>query len=95
VFFKQERNSIVAKRRSKQPAPERQQAVLMKRRKLLLGVLWLVIIVIAGLIGYSHASPLVAEGQMARGILMGLVYGVGALGLIGAAFFVNRKLRGL
>jgi len=85
----------VAKRRSTQPTPEDKNAALIKRRKLLMGVLWLTILVIAALYGYVHASPLLVEGQVMWGIIMGLAYGLGAFALIVAAFFINRKLKGL
>jgi hypothetical protein len=87
-------NFSVAKRRSTQSTLEEKQVALIKRRKLLLRVVWLTVVIIAALYGYSHASPLLAEGQVMMGIIMGLAYGLGALALIGAAFFINRKLKG-
>jgi hypothetical protein len=84
----------MAKRRSKQLTPEQQRAAVMKRRNLLLAILWVFIVVIAGLYGYSHGYPLVAAGQTIQGILVGLAYGGGALLLIVIALFLNRKLRG-
>jgi predicted MFS family arabinose efflux permease len=85
----------MAKRRPKQLTPEEQHAALMKRRNLLLGILWTFVTIIAVLFGYSHGYPLVAAGQTIQGILVGLAYGVGALLAIMVAFFLNRKLRGL
>ncbi len=85
----------MAKRRSTQQTPEQKHAALMKRRTLSLALLWVFIIVVDGLFGYSHGYPLVAEGQVMQGILIGLAYGGGALLLIVVALFVNRKLRGL
>jgi hypothetical protein len=84
----------MAKRRPKQLTPEQQRAALMKRRNLLLAIVWVFIIIIAGLYGYSHGYPLVAAGQTMQGILVGLAYGGGALLLIVIALFLNRKLRG-
>jgi hypothetical protein len=84
----------MAKRRPKQLTPEQQRAALMKRRNLLLAIVWVFIIIIAGLYGYSHGYPLVAAGQTMQGILVGLAYGGGALLLIVVALFLNRKLRG-
>jgi hypothetical protein len=85
----------MAKRRSKQLTPEERHARLMKRRNLLQAILWLIIVVVAILYGYSHGYPLVAAGQTAQGILIGLAYGGGSLLLILMALFLNRKLRGL
>jgi hypothetical protein len=84
----------MAKRRPKQLTPEQQRTALMKRRNLLLAIVWVFIVVIAGLYGYSHGYPLVAAGQTIQGILVGLAYGGGALLLIVVALFLNRKLRG-
>ena len=85
----------MAKRQPKQYTPEQQHAALMKRRNLLLALLWAFIVGVAILYGYSHGYPLVAEGQVGWGILIGLAYGGGALLLILMALFLNRKLRGL
>jgi TRAP-type C4-dicarboxylate transport system permease small subunit len=84
----------VAKRRSNQPTLEEKHVAQAKRRKLLLQVVWLVIVIIAALFGYSQASPLLAQGQVMWGIIMGLAYGLGALALIMAAFYLNRKMKG-
>ncbi len=85
----------MAKRRSKQVTPAEQQATLLKRRNMLLGILWAFVVVVAILYGYSHGYPLVAAGQTVQGILVGLAYGVGALLAVMIAFYLNRKLRGL
>jgi hypothetical protein len=84
----------MAKRHPKQLTPEQQRAALMKRRNLLLAIVWIIIVIISGLYGYSHGYPLVAAGQTMQGILIGLAYGGGALLLIVVALFLNRKLRG-
>ena len=85
----------MAKRRPKQLTPEEQHAALMKRRSLLLALLWSFVVIVAALFGYSHGYPLVAAGQTVQGYLTAFAYGVGALLAILIAFFLNRKLRGL
>lgn len=85
----------MAKRRSNQLTPVEQHAALLKRRNMLLGILWVFIAVVAILYGYSHGYPLVAAGQTVQGILVGLAYGVGALLAVMIALYLNRKLRGL
>ena len=85
----------MAKRRLNQLSPEQQQTALMKRRNFLMVLVWTILIIIAGLFGYSHGYPLVAAGQTMQGILQGLAYGGGALLAILMALFLNRKLRGL
>ncbi len=85
----------MAKRRPTQLTPEQQHAALMKRRNLLLAIIWTFVVVVAVLYGYSHGYPLVAAGQTIRGILIGMAYGGGALLAILIALFLNRKLRGL
>jgi hypothetical protein len=84
----------MAKRRPKQLTPEQQNNALMKRRNLLLILVWAFVIVVAALYGYTQGYPLVAAGQTMQGILTGLAYGGGALLAILTAFFLNRKLRG-
>jgi hypothetical protein len=85
----------MAKRRPRQLTPEEQQVALRKRRNLLLIILWILLVGIAALYGYSNGYPLVASGQTMKGILTGLAYGGGALLAILMALFLNRKLRGL
>ncbi|MBI1879316.1 MAG: hypothetical protein HYR94_14055 [Chloroflexi bacterium] len=85
----------MAKRHPKQLTPEEQYAALMKRRNLLLTLLWIFVVVIATLYGYNQGYPLVAAGETMKGILTGLAYGGGALLAILMALFLNRKLRGL
>jgi len=81
----------MAKRQSKQ---KDQQEALEKRRVLLLKLLWGLVIIICGLFGYSYGYPIVAGGEIAKGILIGLAYGGGALIVIVVSFFLNRKLKG-
>jgi hypothetical protein len=85
----------MAKRRPKQLTPEEKHAVIMKRRKLLLALVWSFVVIVAALYGYSHGYPLVAAGQTMRGILIGLAYGGGSLLAILIALFLNRKIKGL
>lgn len=85
----------MAKRRPTQLTPEQQHAALMKRRNLLLAIIWTFVVVVAVLYGYSHGYPLVAAGQTIQGVLIGMAYGGGALLAILIALFLNRKLRGL
>lgn len=82
----------MAKRQSKQ---KDQQQALEKRRELLLKLFWGIVIIVCGLFGYSYGYPLVAEGQIVKGVLIGLAYGGGALIVILVSFFLNRKLKGL
>lgn len=84
----------MTKRRPKQLTPEQQNEALMKRRNLLLILVWGFVIVVAVLYGYSQGYPIVAAGQTMRGIVIGLAYGGGALLAILVALFLNRKLRG-
>lgn len=85
----------MAKRRPTQLTPEQRHAALMKRRNLLLAIVWTFVMVVAVLYGYSHGYPLVAAGQTIQGVLIGMAYGGGALLAILIALFLNRKLRGL
>lgn len=85
----------MAKRRAKQKSRDQENALLLKRRALYLKIGWIVVIVVAALFGYAYGYPLAAEGQVVKGILVGLAYGGGALGAILISFFLNRKLRGL
>lgn len=79
----------------RQPKRINRTEALMKRRALLLKLGWALVIIISGLFGYSYGYPIVAQGQVVKGILIGLVYGGGAFVAILISFFLNRKLRGL
>lgn len=81
----------MAKRQSKQ---KDQNEALEKRRSLLLKIFWGFVIAACGLFGYSYGYPIVAEGEIVKGILTGLAYGGGALIAILISFFLNRKLKG-
>lgn len=83
----------MAKRRPKQSNQPQTQA--LKRRNLLLVLLWAIVAIIAALYGYTHSYPLFAAGQTMQGILIGLAYGGGAFLAIVTAIFLNRKLKGL
>ncbi len=85
----------MAKRKSTQPTAEEKQQAQLKRRSLLLKLMAGVILILVILYGYSNAYPLINAGQFWWGILIGVVYGGGALGLILGAFYLNRKMRGL
>jgi hypothetical protein len=85
----------MAKRKSTQPTPEQRQAALIKRRELLLKLVWAIIAVVIILYGYTKAYPLVVSGQLWWGIFMGLAYSGGALLLILGALYLNRKMKGL
>lgn len=55
---------------------------------------WGIIIGLVVLFGASRGYPLVAEGHLIRGILIGLAYSGGAMGAILISFFLNQKLKG-
>jgi Na+/H+ antiporter NhaC len=78
----------------RQPKYQNEEEALEKRRVLLLKVLWAVIIIVCILFGYSYGYPIVAQGEVAKGILIGLAYGGGALFVLAVSYFLNRKLRG-
>ena len=78
----------------RQPKYQNEEEALEKRRVLLLKVLWVVIIIVCILFGYSYGYPIVAQGDVAKGILIGLAYGGGALFVLLISYFLNRKLRG-
>ncbi len=78
----------------RQPKRSNQQEEWMKRRSLILKLGWVFVVIISALFGYTYGYPIVAEGQIVKGILIGLAYGGGALLAILISFFLNRKLRG-
>ena len=81
----------MAKRQSKQ---KEQAAAVEKRRVLLLRILWTAVVIFCILFGYSYGYPVVAGGEVAKGILIGLAYGGGALFAILVSYYLNRKLKG-
>ena len=81
----------MAKRQSKQ---KDQAEALEKRRVLIVRILWAAVVIFCILFGYSYGYPVVAGGDVAKGILIGLAYGGGALMAILISYFLNRKLRG-
>ncbi len=84
----------MAKRRRK---TEQKQTVVdfaYTHRSGLLKLLWALVIGISALFGYLQGYPLVQDGQVGYGILIGLLYGGGALLAILGAFYINRKLKG-
>jgi len=78
----------------RQPKYQNEEEALEERRALLTKVLWAVIIVVCVLFGYSYGYPVVAQGEIAKGVLIGLAYGGGALFVLLVSYFLNRKLRG-
>ncbi len=78
----------------RQPKQSNQQEKWEKRRALILKLCWAFVVIISALFGYTYGYPIVAEGQIVKGILTGLAYGGGALLAILISFFLNRKLRG-
>ncbi|MCB0156379.1 MAG: hypothetical protein KDF65_16400 [Anaerolineae bacterium] len=82
----------MAKSRSKRADYEE---ALKKRRDLLWKVVWVVIVLLSAAFGYSNGAPLVAAGQLAEGITIGLAYGGGAFLALAGAIFLNRKLKGM
>jgi hypothetical protein len=82
----------MAKRQSK--AKDREDT-LLKRRALYEKLGWAVVGVVSLLFGISYGYPIVAEGELARGVLTGLGYGGGAFLAILISLFLNRKLKGL
>jgi len=80
---------------AKRAAKHKDQAqALEERRNLLVRLLWAIIILVCVLFGYSYGAPIVAGGQVVKGVLIGLAYGIGALAAIVISFYLNRKLRG-
>jgi len=78
----------------RQPKHKQQADALEKRRVLITRLLWAFVIILCVLFGYSYGSPLVAEGQLSKGILIGLAYGGGAFVAVLISFFLNQKLKG-
>jgi Na+/H+ antiporter NhaC len=78
----------------RQPKHQTEEEALEKRRALLIKVLWAIVIIVCILFGYSYGYPIVAQGDVAKGILIGLAYGGGALFVLLISYFLNRKLRG-
>ena len=78
----------------RQPKYQNEEEALEKRRVLLVKILWAAIIIVCILFGYSYGYPIVAQGEVAKGILIGLAYGGGALFVLAVSYFLNRKLRG-
>ena len=72
-----------------------QEEALRKRHALLQRLMWGIIILLCLLFGYAYGYPLVAEGQVGKGITTGLAYGGGAFFVLAISIFLNRKLKGL
>jgi polyferredoxin len=78
----------------RQPKNKNQAEEFEKRRALIVKLVWVFVVIICVLFGYSYGYPIAAEGQLVKGILIGLAYGVGALTAILISFFLNQKLKG-
>ena len=78
----------------RQPKNKNQAEEFEKRRALIVKLLWAFVVIICVLFGYSYGYPIVTEGQLVKGILIGLAYGAGALMAILISFFLNQKLKG-
>ena len=61
----------------------------------LLKVFWAFVVIVSVLFGFSQTYPIIQAGQVGYGIMLGLLYSVGAFLAILAAFYINRKLRGM
>jgi hypothetical protein len=81
----------MAKRQSKQ---KDQAEAFEKRRILIVRILWMAVVIFCFLFGYSYGYPIVAGGEVGKGILIGLAYGGGALMAIIVSYFLNQKLKG-
>jgi hypothetical protein len=81
---------LMAKRQPKLTGPE----PFFKQHTFWQKLAWGLVVVICGLFGYTYGYPIVAAGEPARGVLVGLAYGGGALIVILISYFLNRKLRG-
>jgi len=55
---------------------------------------WVVSVLLCLLLGYAHGYPIVAEGQVGYGIMIGLAWGGGAFLAILITIYLNRKLKG-
>jgi hypothetical protein len=81
---------------AKRPPKQKDQAEAAEKRRILVTrVLWTMVVIFCVVFGYSYGSPIVAGGEVVRGILTGLAYGGGAFAAILISFFLNRKLKGL
>jgi hypothetical protein len=81
----------MAKRQSKQ---KKQVEALEKRRVLIVRILWVFVVIVCILFGNSYGYPIVAQGQVVKGFLIGLAYGGGAFWAILVSYFLNQKLKG-
>jgi hypothetical protein len=68
---------------------------IQNHQALLMKLMWGLVVGLSVLYGVSQAYPLIAAGQVQHGLLIGVVYGGGALLAISAAYYINRKLKGL
>ena len=85
----------MAKRRPKPQDEHKIYTFLSKYQPLLIKLAWGFVIGVCIYFGYLKGYPIVAEGRLGEGILIGLAYGGGALIAILISLFLNRKLKGL
>ncbi len=84
----------MAKRHSKPKKQFDPMGYLREHRGMLWKLAWVFIVAVSILFGYSNGYPLVVQGRLLDGILIGTAYGAGAFAAILAAIIVNRKLKG-
>ena len=84
----------MAKRRQKPEQPHKLYRLVTEHKIFIRNLMWAFIILACVLFGYSYGYPLVAQGQITKGILTGLAYSGGAFAAILVSFFFNRKLKG-
>lgn len=85
----------MAKRRRKEKQKFSLYNFIEQHRTAILRTFWALAILLCFLFGYTRAYPLVAQGDVWNGVLIGLAYGLGAFFAIWFSFFLNRKLKGL
>lgn len=82
----------MAKRRPKYK--QHPDDVLAQRQALLRKIGLVVIVVVSLLFGLSIGYPIAVAGDVTQGVLKGLTYAGGALGVLLISVFLNRKLKG-
>lgn len=85
----------MAKRRRKEKKKFNLVNFVDQHRVAILRAFWTLVVALCFLFGYTRAYPLVIEGDVWNGVLIGLAYGLGAFFAIWFSFFLNRKLKGL
>jgi hypothetical protein len=85
----------MAKRRRKQPEGPWLYQLFENNRAHLPKVFWGIAIILSFWFGYTRGYPLVAQGEIWNGVMIGLAYGGGAFIVISVSYYLNRKLKGL